>query len=64
MSVQKFLGKILSRPVIVKLNTGEEYRGILVCIDGFLNVAMEQAEEFTGGKPKHYFGDAFIRGNN
>lgn len=35
-----FLKQCLGRPVVVKLNTGEDYRGILACLDGFMNIAM------------------------
>jgi hypothetical protein len=31
---------VLGRAVIIKLNHGVEYRGILACLDGYLNVAM------------------------
>ena len=33
----------------MKLNSGVEYRGVLSCLDGFLNVAMEQTEEYVAG---------------
>jgi hypothetical protein len=33
-------------------------------LDGFMNVAMEQAEEFVEGSLKSKLGDCFIRGNN
>jgi hypothetical protein len=35
-----------------------------VCLDGYMNVAMEQTEEFVDGQLRNKFGDAFIRGNN
>jgi U6 snRNA-associated Sm-like protein LSm6 len=38
--------------------------GILACLDGFMNIAMEQAEEYVGGQLKSQYADAFIRGNN
>ena len=55
---------LVGRPVGVRLGDGTEYRGILVCVDGFMNVAMEQAEEFFEGSLKAKLGDCFIRGNN
>ena len=60
----EFLNLIIGRPVVIKLNSGVEYRGILACLDGFLNVALEQTEEFEGGARKSQLGDCFIRGNN
>lgn len=54
----------LGRPVIVKLNSATEYRGVLACLDGYMNVALEQTEEYSNGELKAKYGDAFIRGNN
>lgn len=59
-----FLKAVLGRPVIVKLNNSTEYRGILACLDGYMNIALEQTEEYMNGELKSKYGDAFIRGNN
>jgi U6 snRNA-associated Sm-like protein LSm6 len=59
-----FLKSVIGRSVVVKLNSGTEYHGVLACLDGFMNIAMEQAEEFVGGQLKAQYADAFIRGNN
>lgn len=48
----------------VKLNSGIEYRGVLACLDGYMNIAMEQTEEYVDGQLKAKYGDCFIRGNN
>lgn len=50
--------------MVIKLNSGVEYRGVLACLDGFLNVALEQTEEYERGIKKSQLGDCFIRGNN
>lgn len=63
-SPSEFLKKIVGKPVVVKLNSGADYRGILSCLDGFMNIALEQTEEYFGGQLKNKYGDAFIRGNN
>ena len=63
-SPSDFLKQVLGRPVVVKLNSGEEYRGVLACLDGFMNIAMEQTEEYNDGQLKGRYGDCFIRGNN
>ncbi|CAL5058086.1 unnamed protein product [Urochloa decumbens] len=42
-----FLKSIRGRPVVVKLNSGVDYRGILACLDGYMNIAMEQTEEYV-----------------
>lgn len=60
----EFLKLIIGRPVVIKLNSGVEYRGVLACLDSFLNVAMEQTEEYENGVKKSQLGDCFIRGNN
>ena len=60
----EFLKAIIGRPVVIKLNSGVEYRGVLGCLDGFLNVALEQTEEYEKGVRKAQLGDCFIRGNN
>jgi U6 snRNA-associated Sm-like protein LSm6 len=38
--------------------------GVLVCLDGYMNVAMEQTEEHVDGVLQNKYGDCFIRGNN
>ncbi|KAJ3520089.1 hypothetical protein NMY22_g12899 [Coprinellus aureogranulatus] len=37
---------------------------ILSCLDGYMNIAMEQTEEHVNGAIVNRYGDAFIRGNN
>jgi U6 snRNA-associated Sm-like protein LSm6 len=63
-SPSDFLKQVLGKPVIVQLNSGVTYRGILACLDGFMNIAMEQTEEYVDGHLKNRYGDCFIRGNN
>lgn len=41
-----------------------EYVGVLSCLDGYMNIAMEQTEEHVNGAVTNRYGDAFIRGNN
>ncbi len=59
-----FLKTLLGRPVVVKLNSGADYRGVLACLDGYMNIALEQTEEYVNGQLKNKYGDAFLRGNN
>lgn len=59
-----FLKLIIGKPVVVKLNSGVDYRGVLACLDGYMNIALEQTEEYVNGQLKTKYGDAFIRGNN
>jgi U6 snRNA-associated Sm-like protein LSm6 len=63
-SPSDFLKAVLGRPVNVRLNSGTDYRGVLACLDGYMNIAMEQTEEYVDGQLKSKYGDCFIRGNN
>lgn len=38
--------------------------GVLTCLDGYMNVALEQAEEWAGEVKTAVYGDCFLRGNN
>jgi hypothetical protein len=40
------------------------FKGVLACLDGYMNIAMEQTEEYVNGQLKNKYGDCFIRGNN
>ena len=60
----EFLRTVLGKPVVVQLNSGVTYKGVLACLDGFMNIALEQTEEYVDGQLKNKFGDVFLRGNN
>ncbi|KAB7499577.1 U6 snRNA-associated Sm-like protein LSm6 [Armadillidium nasatum] len=45
------------------INLVEEW-SVLACLDGYMNIALEQSEEYLNGQLKNKYGDAFIRGNN
>ncbi|CEG00267.1 Ribonucleoprotein LSM domain,eukaryotic/archaea-type [Ostreococcus tauri] len=64
VSPSDFLRAIEGKTVLVRLNSGADYRGVLACLDGYMNIAMEQTEEYVNGQLKNKYGDAFIRGNN
>lgn len=59
-----FLKQAVGMKIRVRLNNGIDFRGNLKCLDGFLNIAMENTEEFEGDILKKTYGDAFVRGNN
>jgi len=63
-SPSDFLKLVLGRPVIVKLNSGTVYQGVLCSLDGYMNLAIEQTEEYVNGQLKNKYADTFIRGNN
>ncbi|KAJ7395832.1 hypothetical protein BTVI_151033 [Pitangus sulphuratus] len=52
-----FLKQIIGRPVVVKLNSGVDYRGVLACLDGYMNIALEQTEEYVNGQLKNKMED-------
>ena len=60
----EFVRSVVGRPVVVRLASGVDYKGVLVCLDGFMNIALEQTEEYVDGALKAKLGDCFIRGNN
>lgn len=59
-----FLKQVIGKRVVVKLHSGVTYKGVLACLDGFMNIAMEQTEEYVDDQLKNKYGDCFIRGNN
>ncbi|EST10120.1 Ribonucleoprotein LSM domain protein [Kalmanozyma brasiliensis GHG001] len=63
-SPNDFLKSVIGKSVNVRLNSGIDYRGTLSCLDGYMNIALEQTVEYVDGVKKNSYGDAFIRGNN
>ena len=63
-SPNDFLKGVIGKNVNVRLNSGIDYRGVLSCLDGYMNIALEQTVEYVDGVQKNNYGDAFIRGNN
>ncbi|SAM75739.1 probable U6 snRNA-associated Sm-like protein LSm6 [Ustilago bromivora] len=63
-SPNDFLKGVIGKNVNVRLNSGIDYRGVLSCLDGYMNIALEQTVEYVDGVQKNSYGDAFIRGNN
>ncbi|GAA6010549.1 hypothetical protein JCM10207_001359 [Rhodosporidiobolus poonsookiae] len=59
-----FLKGVVGQQVVVRLNSGVDYRGTLSCLDGYMNIALEGTEEYVNGRKTNEYGDAFVRGNN
>ena len=59
-----FFQAALGRPVVVKVSADLMYHGILAVVDGYLNIVLEQAEEYLGSQLVTRYGEVFIRGNN
>jgi U6 snRNA-associated Sm-like protein LSm6 len=55
---------VLLGPKLIDLVSVFGLAGILSCLDGYMNIALEQTEEHVNGMVTNTYGDAFIRGNN
>jgi len=57
--------KLIGSPVLVKLKNGMSYKGNLIKIDNYMNIYLQNAEEYDdNGKQIASYGDVIIRGNN
>ena len=59
-----FLKQAIGKEVRVRFNNGNDFVGNMTCLDGFLNIAMENTVEYAGLTRQESYGDAFLRGNN
>ncbi|KAK6993527.1 U4/U6-U5 snRNP complex subunit lsm6, partial [Biomphalaria glabrata] len=62
-SPSEFLNHIRGRPVVMNLNF-EEWIIDVCCLVDYMNIALEQTEEYVNDQLKNNYGDAFIRGNS
>jgi small nuclear ribonucleoprotein len=58
------LAKQLNAHILVVLKDGFEYRGKVVGCDHLMNVVLEEAVEYFGGRPTRSYGTILLRGNN
>nr|XP_019045460.1 U6 snRNA-associated Sm-like protein LSm6 [Kwoniella bestiolae CBS 10118]OCF24390.1 U6 snRNA-associated Sm-like protein LSm6 [Kwoniella bestiolae CBS 10118] len=63
-SPSEFLKNIVGKRVKVRIGSGVDYHGLLTCLDGYMNVALEETEEWSNGRKTAEYGDCFLRGNN
>lgn len=63
-SPSSYIANIARKAVVVKLNNGTHFKGILSSLDDRMNLAMENTKEYLDGEFVKSYGDAFIRGNN
>lgn len=65
-SSEQFLSNIIGKSVSVKLHSGMLFQGTLESIDGFMNIALNNATEHyetaENGLLHRYDGDVFVRG--
>ena len=59
-----FLNSSLGKPIIVKLKWGNEYKGIFVSYDSFMNILLNDCEEYNDGVFQGNIGETLIRCNN
>ncbi|XP_040276444.1 U6 snRNA-associated Sm-like protein LSm6, partial [Bufo bufo] len=48
--------------ILIELSV--RFSGVLACLDGYMNIALEQTEEYVNGQLKKKLRRCFIRGNN
>ncbi|KAJ2617379.1 U6 snRNA-associated Sm-like protein LSm6 [Coemansia sp. RSA 1365] len=60
-----FLQSLINNLVVIRLKWGQEYKGILVSTDQYMNVQIAKAEEFQDGNSVGVLpGELLIRCNN
>ena len=58
------LQRSLNRKVAVRLKSEIEYRGRMTKVDSYMNLILNDAEEFDGNDLMANYGKVVIRGNN
>ncbi|KAI5804160.1 hypothetical protein DFH27DRAFT_554581 [Peziza echinospora] len=59
------LQSLVNEEVLVRLKWGEtEYKGTLVSVDSYMNIQLNNTEEFVDGKSTGSLGQVMIRCNN
>lgn len=60
-----FLKSLIDKEVNVRLKwNNTEYRGILLSVDNYMNLQLDEAVEFIDAEEKGKIGEIFIRCNN
>ena len=58
------LQRSINKNVMVRIKNDIEYRGKMTNVDAYMNVILNDAEEFADGSLSANFGKVVIRGNN
>jgi len=58
------LQKYINKEVTVRLKNNMEYRGIMVNVDPYMNIILENAKEYDRDAQVTNYGVVVIRGNN
>lgn len=59
-----FLNDLTGKQCLVKLKWGQEYKGLLKSIDGYMNLQIVNSQEWEDGNFKGNLGEILIRCNN
>ncbi|XP_031348992.1 small nuclear ribonucleoprotein F [Photinus pyralis] len=59
-----YLNGLTGKAVMVKLKWGQEYKGYLVSVDGYMNIQLANTEEYIDGTFTGNLGEVLIRCNN
>eukprot|EP00634_Sargassococcus_sp_CCMP2135_P016199 CAMPEP_0198656510 /NCGR_PEP_ID=MMETSP1467-20131203/9946_1 /TAXON_ID=1462469 /ORGANISM="unid. sp., Strain CCMP2135" /LENGTH=92 /DNA_ID=CAMNT_0044392553 /DNA_START=80 /DNA_END=358 /DNA_ORIENTATION=+ len=59
-----FLNDLTGQDVLVKLKWGMEYKGKLLSVDSYMNLQLDETEEFIDGEMSGKLGQVLIRCNN
>jgi len=59
-----FLTGLTGQEVIVRLKWGQEYKGVLMAIDSYMNLQLGNTEEWVGGELAGNLGEVLILCNN
>jgi len=64
LNPKPFINSLTGRNISVKLKWGQEYRGLLVAVDNYMNLQLHGVEEFIDNRFKGKLGEILIRCNN
>ena len=60
-----FLNNCLGHPITCRIKWSNlEYKGVLISLDGYMNIQLARAKEYIGGKCTGSLGDIMIRSNS
>ena len=59
-----FLNQQIGKPILLKLKWNLEYKGILTSVDSYMNLLLNECEEFVDGTSQGMLGETLVRCNN
>mmetsp|Transcript_44335 Transcript_44335/g.51258 ORF Transcript_44335/g.51258 Transcript_44335/m.51258 type:complete len:85 (+) Transcript_44335:45-299(+) len=64
LNPKPYLIELTGQSVFVKLKWGQEYKGLLLASDAYMNLQLLNAEEWVDGEYQGSLGEILIRCNN